>query len=584
MAAVVDAALSGAAPPWSDRSVGAVEDGARGRFADCLARSRIAQVTRCVIVVCCLASLGPVAFADDTPPDVVETIGDVDVTGSDLDGSSEGDIVETIGDAGATAAPAASSSLAACATYELTQPDRYEVHGWARQVLEVGLWREPQPSGEPARTVLPYDALVARTELFVRARYSHAKWFEASLSGALRYGFFEESPASPETTFNGWNGRATRGWLDARLREAFLGFFSRRIDVRAGQQRLAWGRGEFISPNDVLNATDGRDPFVSEPELRTLPTPLLRVDVDLDFAVLQGVVAPFYVTNRFDTFGSNWAGLQPDAPLPLRGLAGMLQSFGGTSSRDSLQALLAGSGAPPSDLSEPTAGARLSMTLGKLDLNLYYHWGFDGPLLVLDDRVRTALAATDFASASYSDLRGILDLLDRGGTPMRLTYVRRHHAGLDFATVMGPVALRADAAFQSNRVFFQRDLTGATSPALQAVVALEYQTGQMDKVLLIEAMYLRLFELPRNPLLIWEQDSVGVGALLRWPLWKRLKVEMRALIGIRPITQVLQPQLALDLDDWQIALGGLWLAGEAYSFGQYFHRNREIYAKLKGAF
>jgi hypothetical protein len=103
-------------------------------------------------------------------------------------------------------------------------------------------------------------------------------------------------------------------------------------------------------------------------------------------------------------------------------------------------------------------------------------------------------------------------------------------------------------------------------------------------VLLIEGMYLQLLTDPAVPLLIWDRQSWGVAGLLRWPLFERVDCDLRAMVGIRPVTQVLQPQLNYRVDSWVISVGALWMSGEDLSFGQYFHRNREVYAKLKGAF
>ena len=49
-----------------------------------------------------------------------------------------------------------------------------------------------------------------------------------------------------------------------------------------------------MSPNDVINARDNRDPFVSETELRRIPSLLARADLDLGFGSLQLVLAPIY--------------------------------------------------------------------------------------------------------------------------------------------------------------------------------------------------------------------------------------------------------------------------------------------------
>jgi hypothetical protein len=298
---------------------------------------------------------------------------------------------------------------------------------------------------------------------------------------------------------------------------------------------------------------------------------------------LEGVFAPVYVPDRFDVFGSNWALVQPDTLPPYRGLTGILNRAVDPSGREAVQSLFRGTQLPAADFSAPSAGARLSWTAGGFDASYYYYYGFDGPYFQIDPRVQAALASTDFSTAGLTSLQPLLPMIDAGMKPIQVTYVRRHHLGTDLATTVGPFALRFEVGYDDPRVFIRRDLLSTTSPALQAVMAVEYQTGRRDQTLLVEAMYMRALDL-QVPLMIWDRNSVGVGGLFRWPLFAPFSVELRALIGIRPVTEVIQPQIDMTFSNWVVSLGGLWLGGETYSFGQYFHRNREVYAKLKVSF
>ncbi|MEO6598564.1 MAG: DUF1302 family protein, partial [Polyangiaceae bacterium] len=183
------------------------------------------------------------------------------------DGDAGADIVETI-DPEAAVEPAAAAQppprpVPAARMSKPIESDRFELHGWARQSLEVGLSRLPTDRPSNDAGTLPHDQMIARSQLFVRARYSHEHWFEAQVSGALSYSLFEQAPADANTQFNGVNGRSARGVVEPALHELFLGFFSGPLDVRVGQQRIAWGNTDFMSPNDVMNARDLRDPFLS---------------------------------------------------------------------------------------------------------------------------------------------------------------------------------------------------------------------------------------------------------------------------------------------------------------------------------
>jgi len=155
---------------------------------------------------------------------------------------------------------------------------------------------------------------------------------------------------------------------------------------------------------------------------------------------------------------------------------------------------------------------------------------------------------------------------------------------MDLATTFGPVALRLDAAYQTKRVFMRRDLAGSSSPTLQAVLTAEYQTGDKRKLAVLEVLYTHLFDRQSVPLLIYERNTVGLVADLRWPIWHALGFELRGLLGMRPKTAIVQPELDLRFEHWVVSLGALWLGGEAYSLGRYFDRNAEAYTKLKVLF
>src|SRR5262249_14399107 len=153
---------------------------------------------------------------------------------------------------------------------------------------------------------VPYDPLVARQQLYVHMRYARGRSFEAVASGLLAHTLFEEPPAGPTTSFNGFNGQATHTNFESSARELYLGLFAQSADLRVGLQRIAWGRGDIISPNDVLNARDLRDPLLAETEALHIPTFAIRSDFDFGGgASLQLVVQPFFEPDRIDVYGTN---------------------------------------------------------------------------------------------------------------------------------------------------------------------------------------------------------------------------------------------------------------------------------------
>jgi hypothetical protein len=491
-----------------------------------------------------------------------------------------GDVVETIDSDGAPA-----SSAAAAPPPAPPSLDRFQVGGWVRSIFEFGFYTDGYHAQRPDALQLRYDPFIMRSQLLARTRYSRGRWLEITTSGALAYSFYEENPADPDSTFNLFNGQRTRAEFDPTLLELYVGFFTRRFDLRVGQQRIVWGRADARSPNDVINAHDLRDPLLADPELRNLPTPLVRGDVDLGFGSLQLVVAPFFLPDRFDVYGTNWAILQPDAPAPLRGLFNLISRGVDPSLQAAAQPLLEATRAPRLDLASASAGLRFSWTWRRLDVSHSYHYGYDPiPLLRIDPTVLALLSLVDFNQAGFGTLAPALQLLDMGRRPLDATYQRRHHVGLDAVTIAGPFALRLDAAFDSTRVFYRRDLNGITSPTLEMVLSVEYQTGDPGKFLIVEGIYLHLFDRPQAPLLFYSEDTGAIAVAFRWTFARRVQLGVRGQVGIQPLSYTVMPEVGLRFSSLLLQLGAVILGGEDFSFGSYFRRNNEVYVLAKYAF
>lgn len=519
------------------------------------------------------AKAEPAAQAVPAEPDVVETVGDEPPAGRPTPApSAGGDVIEPIAGQ-ASIAPVASPPPA----------DKIELHGWARQSIEINNSKTAFYDAEPDPVALRYDALVSRTQLFVRARYAHQRWLEIDASGFISYSFFEQTPDQRSTTFDGFNGQATRGTFEPTLHELYVALYGKQVDFRLGAQRVAWGRADFVSPNDVLNARDTRDPFVSETETRTIPALLARADIDLTAATLELIYQPLFTPDRFDVYGSNWAVIQPDAPVWLRGVTNVIASSVDPTQQGAAQTLLQSTQLPSGDGSAPVVGAKLAWSAGGVDVDHYYQYGFDGPRVAVDPALAGALGGVDWGHAGLTTLQPLLQAMDAGQHPLRVDYVRRHHIGLDATAPAGPFVVRLDAAYDTQRVFYRQDLTSTISPALQAVLSLEYQTGNVDNTLIVEETYLHAFD-ETGPLLIYDHDTLATALDARFKVRGPFSVELRAVLGERPVTAIVQPQVDFGVDPFVLSLGGLWLGGESGSFGDYFHRNREIYFKAKWLF
>lgn len=538
-----------------------------------------------------------------------------DLGGSDSQGSedltetippSNGDVDESVEPD--TASPDAPPAGAAPATRE-SGPDKHiQLTGYARQSLELvygELAREarslPEPppvNNCPDTPCLWRDIFVSRTQLVLRASYVEERRFEATVSGMLGYALHVAAKA-PQYSNDVVD--LARGELDPQLREAYVGFFWPAVDLRIGQQRVAWGRSDFQSPNDVINARDLRDPFLSESELRYLPTPLIRSSVTVGAFSLEGIVSPLFIPDRFDVYGSNWSPFQFHSDPDYRGFLGGTTLLVDQSVEREFAQLWRQTERPLDNGKGAAAGARLIATLPGIDLSAYYHYGFDAtPYVSLHPRFLEYLHGTQFLTAPATKFEPLLVLIDdlksSNEVPFSARYLRRHHAGFDLAAPLGPIVLRLDAAYESRRVFYRVDFNGFASPTILGVAALEYQTGDLDKVLLLEFLAQHMLnqtpeymnqqgQLVHVPLLAYDRTTSAVAGTLRWTLAESWGIDLRGLVGIHPETYSLQPAIRFKPNDsFQLRLGALILAGKQQSFGWYYGDNDTAFIQLRYAF
>jgi hypothetical protein len=503
-------------------------------------------------------------------------------------GASAQDITESVAADGGDVTEAVQSSGAPAFAMAPVEPplepaSQASLHGWLRQSLEWTLhgYGASGASSDPANLVR--DRLLSHTQLLIEGHY-RLRSFEAGVSGLLTLSVHELEPANG-AAFRGLNGQGAYARVEPDLRELYVGESYGPLDLRIGQQRVVWGHSYAFSPNDVVNAHDLRDPMLGEPELRGLPTPLLRADLALGPVNVQAVVSPVLVPDRFDLYDSNWSPIGLDTPVAYRGFLNVLASAVDPSLRPNLQQLLRQTKLPEPFTQATSGGVRVSSTLLDVDVSAYYHYGFDTtPAVQVDPSFAYVLAGTDFAHTRLFDLAPALRAVDAGLSPLRAEYVRRHHVGLDLARAIGPFLLRLEAAYETARVFYALDMSSYVSPALLFVAGLEYQPGALDQLVALELVYVALLELPRTPLIAYAAQSYGVAAIVRWPLFGVLSLNLRAIAGIERPSYVLQPALRIGFGGLLIDVGVLLLDGESLSFGWVFRRNAAAFAQARYAF
>lgn len=478
------------------------------------------------------------------------------------------------------------------------KPDTFEMRGFTRFTSAVGLHEiAPELPGTAPQERVPYDRAFAQQHLYLDLRYTHADWFRAVASGSL-------SVAGYQQTNQPSDGRATTSVdvqaVDAILRETYVAFTVGRLDLRLGQQRIAWGNSDAFSPNDVLNGRDLRNPFLFDPEMLVLPTLAARADLDVGLGVLGMVFEPFIPADRFDLYGTNWAVVQSDAPRAYRRLFGALARGQDRNAVLGVQDTLTNGALGTANL-EPTIGTSFKTHVGAIDLSWYFATGFDRqPAVFVDPAFQAQLERLEPDNVNAGVIDAVINQARAStravGGPIVVSYRRRSHVGFDAQTSVGPFVLRTDLAYDSAKPFYAaRTLNTTLRGAAQEVVGLEYQTGNLHEVIGLE-LWAQQFVGPEiryvpaidagtgGPLLFASPASYGGAGLFRWLAWEKIVLDTRAVVGVSPFWWSVRPEIGWQETTFTVRAGLLALDGTDRGLGDWYRRNTTAYVTARVAF
>jgi len=386
--------------------------------------------------------------------------------------------------------------------------------------------------------------LHGRLDLETRVDFSPN--LRATLGGRFRYFYMEQE------TVDGANipftGGVSRWHSESEIRDMVLSWTLGSLNLRIGNQVLAWGRTDFARPLDVMNPYDYRDGLVAGQETPAVPVPMLRLDWRVSERLsLQLAYAPFFAPHRMTSFGSD------TAPGQLFGdqSMGMLLSFITDTLHPSLwdeaQPLVQASRLPSHPIYDAQTGASVLLRLGAVDLSLHYAYvhdrypetkvdadlalvtakslasGFDPNAFVEnmnDPAFRAAYERVQERGADFSDL-------------MDSRYRRTHMAGLSVETTLGGFGLRSDAAWFSRRNLYTQDFTPYSAPALAWALGMDYVYEDSFDVLL-ELSEVFILDDGTPPLLIVDRPWGLLFTGIRWRLLddRSLHVSLGGMLGL----------------------------------------------------
>ncbi|MEE8440354.1 MAG: hypothetical protein V3S41_01435 [Spirochaetia bacterium] len=330
--------------------------------------------------------------------------------------------------------------------------------------------------------------------------------------------------------------------LNQPIREASVRFFAGPVTMEIGLLRRVWGKGDALHVVDVLNSTDHTDLGSSGYLDSRIAVPMVVLEVPFRRqGLLEVAYLPVLVPDRIPADG-RWAPAEYTNLLALTA-AGVT---------------LAG---PPTGttLDAAQVGVRLTDTFGPVDLGLVYYYGY--------------------LKQPSVDLTAFIPIPVLSGT-ITLDYDRIHVAGGEAAAAVGPLNLRAEAAYYATADTDGNDPAASNSSVRYLagfdvdipVNNLNLNAQVLGSVLLSSA------KIDGNGPVDFEYDPDGVytshliAASLRDTYsGERFTVELGGAWYVETGDFVVRPALTVGFGDvLTMRLGGTLFAGDADTFlGQY---------------
>ncbi len=205
------------------------------------------------------------------------------------------------------------------------------------------------------------------------------------------------------------------------LDEAWLAAYAGAFEIKAGLFRTIWGKGDSLHVLDVLDPTDYTDFINSDAKFSKIAQPTIKADLRTsENGKLELAYLPVFRGNSIPWSG-RWI------PASLKILASTIASPPYNGGATPLSQILV---FPETDTFRwGQAGARLTDSLGGIDLGLQYYYGFLRDPVIDMNPIHFAM----------------------NGKKIAVSYDRMHQVGADAAFVLAGFNFRAEAAFNMTK-------------------------------------------------------------------------------------------------------------------------------------
>jgi hypothetical protein len=321
------------------------------------------------------------------------------------------------------------------------------------------------------------------------------------------------------------HGQDTEGLWRVRVGETGFKAPFGSARIRAGNLVERWGKLDLTPIVDVLNPSDLSAGPLATVEAMRLPVPMAVVQFSANRSRLELSYSPFPQADTAQLMGSDWSLIRP----------GMLESFAEeTAGWDGESAgLLAG---PADQLADalgelsPSTMRALSDAAGAMERpedtglngNASARIEWEGPgvdAAVMGANLRSSVPQTALGPglAQLLQAEQYLALTELDGlladAPLQTQWPRTWMVGAEASTVLGPIGVRTEGAWWSNKVVQQTWLGSATTEAAAIGGGLDWAHGS-SLLVTLEARWTHLLGAPEK-LTLTRADTVDIGATVR---------------------------------------------------------------------
>lgn len=356
------------------------------------------------------------------------------------DGAPPGPIVidDDFADVGPAVAPAPADEAPADDPGAHRAQVEVRAEAFARAIVDVVHDPAP-PAAEPGAPVAGEDVLAFRWH--GRGEGVRRLGGRAKVKVAVRF--------DADAAFDA-DARASTERYEAHVWDTYVDLYSRWLDLRVGNQFIAWGTADLLSPNDVVDARDLRRGFLAHPEDVRWPVFAATAAVHRGAAEAQLVYLPVAPAHRFELVDGDYALLGPNAPTAVERRVGAIVAALADDPRfaPALQPIVAIGDPPDRGVGSGEVGGRLAVTTAAVDAYAFALWGHErSPRIDVAGDLRALFADAGDALTVDAVAARVQQLAERGDAAVTASYPRRWHLGAAVATRVDPIGVKVDVGY-----------------------------------------------------------------------------------------------------------------------------------------